>query len=371
MKKVKKCIGCGIDLQSVEPNENGYLLDEKLSDGGELYCERCYKIKHYGKYIPVVMDKKDYKNIVENSIKDCQVAVAVLDIIEFEGSFDEEILDILREVDSIVVVNKLDIVPNDMHPSKVATWVKNRLGEEGISPLDIAIVSSKNNYGINGIYKKLRHFYPDGVKAMILGTTNVGKSSIVNKLLGAKRITESKYPGTTLKLVSNKIPYTNIEIIDTPGLIPDGRISDLVCEKCNLEIIPTSKLQNKTYKPETGRMIMLERLLWMRILSEDELKPIFTIYTSPNINYHETNYEKGLKLFAGEIVGKDIFTIPCEKCKEEYNEMKFEKRKITVESGQDLVFKGLGWVTVKRGPLHLEVYLPNACETIVRDAFIK
>jgi len=371
MKKIKKCIGCGIDLQSNQPKEDGYILDEKLTEGGELYCERCYKIKHYGKYIPVVMDKKDYKNIVENSIKDCKAAIAVLDIIEFEGSFDEEILDILREIDSIIVVNKLDIVPDDMHPSKVAMWVKNRLAEEGISPLDIAIVSSKNNYGINGIYKKIKHFYPNGVKALVLGATNVGKSSIVNKLLGTKRITESKYPGTTLKLVSNKIPYTNIEIIDTPGLIPEGRISDLVCEKCNLKIIPTSKLQNKIYKTGKGRMVLLERLLWMKILNDDELKPIFTVYTSPNIKYHETNEEKGLKLFAGEIVGKDIFTIPCEKCREKYNKMKFEKRQITVESGQDLVFKGLGWINVKRGPLLLEVFLPVNSETIVRNAFIR
>ncbi|MGF6905844.1 ribosome biogenesis GTPase YqeH [Fusobacterium sp. PH5-44] len=371
MKKVKKCIGCGIELQCIHPKENGYIIAEKLETGGDLYCERCYKIKHYGKYIPVVMDKDDYKAIVEKSLENCKVAIAVLDIIEFEGSFDDEILDILREIESIVVVNKLDIVPNDMHPSKVADWVKKRLGEEGISPLDIAIVSSKNNYGINGIYKKLKHFYPNGVKVLVLGATNVGKSSIVNKLLGTKRITESKYPGTTLKLVSNKIPMTNIEIVDTPGLIPDGRISDLVCESCNLKIIPTSKLQNKIFKLGKDRMLLLERLLWIRVLNDDELKPIFTMYTSPNIKYHETNMEKGLEIFSGKVQGREILDIPCEKCILQYKKNVMEKRKITVETGEDLVFKGLGWLNVKRGPLYLEVYLPKEAETVIREAFIK
>ena len=72
-------------------------------------------------------------------------------------------------MESIVVINKLDLIPDEKHPSEVADWVKGRLGEEGISPLDIAIVSSKNGYGINGIFKKIKHFYPNGAKALVLG----------------------------------------------------------------------------------------------------------------------------------------------------------------------------------------------------------
>ena len=75
-------------------------------------------------------------------------------------------------MDSIVVINKLDLIPDDKHPSEVSDWVKDRLAEEGIAPLDIAIVSSKNGYGINGIFKKIKHFFPDGVEAIVLGTTN-------------------------------------------------------------------------------------------------------------------------------------------------------------------------------------------------------
>ena len=41
----------------------------------------------------------------------------------------------LREMDSIVVINKLDLIPDDKHPSEVADWVKDRLAEEGIAPI--------------------------------------------------------------------------------------------------------------------------------------------------------------------------------------------------------------------------------------------
>jgi hypothetical protein len=42
-----------------------------------------------------------------------------------------------------------------------------------------------------------------------------------------------------------------------------------------------------------------------------------------------------------------------------------------VEEHEELVFKGLGWITVKRGPLKVEVHLPKDAEIIIRDAFIE
>ena len=47
----KNCIGCGIELQTEYPNKEGYLQEEVLNskDRAELYCQRCFKIKNYGK----------------------------------------------------------------------------------------------------------------------------------------------------------------------------------------------------------------------------------------------------------------------------------------------------------------------------------
>ncbi|MDR3259523.1 MAG: ribosome biogenesis GTPase YqeH [Fusobacteriaceae bacterium] len=369
MSSVKVCIGCGIKLQGNLPNEEGYLPNEKLESGHNLYCQRCFKIKNYGKYIPVIKNEEDYRKEVNSALKESQVAVVVFDLIDFEGSFNDEILDIMREIDTIVVINKVDLIPNGKHPSKVADWVKKRLKAEGISPLDIAIVSSKNGYGISGIYKKINHFYPNGVKAIVLGVTNAGKSSIINKLIGKKRITESKYPGTTLKSVKNKIPYTNIEIIDTPGLIPKGRISDLVCEECNLKIVPSTEITRKIYKIRNGRIILIEKMLWIKILNKDEVKPIFSLYLSKSLTIHETNCVKGIQMFSNKD-DNNVFKVPCNKCEDRYNGLKFKKIRKTINPGEDLVFKGLGWLSVKRGPLEIEIYLPEEAQLIQREAFL-
>ena len=366
----KKCIGCGIELQCEFPNKDGYLQAKILKENrAEHYCERCFKIKNYGKDIPVTFSKEDYQKEVAIASDSAELALAVFDIIDFEGSFDTEILDILREKESIIVVNKLDLIPDGKHPSEVAHWVKQRLAEEGIAPIDIAIISTKNGYGVNGIYRKITHFYPKGVEVVVLGVTNVGKSSLINKLIGAKIVTVSKYPGTTLKNNRHMIPNSKVTLIDTPGLIPEGRISDLVCGECNLKIIPSGEISRKTYKLDVGRVLFIGGLIDFRVLKIIDAKPIISVYASKNVNFLETNEEKQKEYHLTERV--DVFGIPCKECISEYKKLKMKKNIITVEAGEELAFTGLGWLTVKRGPLVIEVNLPEEIEVIIRKAFIK
>lgn len=365
---LKKCRGCGIHLQSEDSKKNGYLPKSVLEGGKkELLCQRCFKIKNYGEYFPVKMTKEDYRKEVKESLKEAEVAIPVFDIIDFEGSFDDEILDVLRETDSIIVVNKLDLIPEEKHPSEVANWIKERLAEEGIAPLDIAIVSSKNGYGIKGIIKKIKYFYPKGVKALILGVTNVGKSSIINKIVEEDKVTVSKFPGTTLRSINIEIPKSNITLIDTPGLIPEGRFSDFVCEECNQKIIPSGEISRKTYKVCKNRIILIGGMIKLKIINDGELKPIFSIYASKDVNFHETNEER-----ASELLEKSNFLIPpCEKCKDKFEEYVQEKKEFLVEDNEELVFKGLGWISVKRGPLKIEITTVKDGKVIIRDSFIR
>ncbi len=365
----KKCNGCGIELQSTDSNRQGYVPKEVLKNKKEIYCQRCFKISNYGSYLPMEMTKEDYRAEVAKAVSKTKVALAVFDIIDFEGSFDDEILDVLREMDSIVAVNKVDLIPGDKHPSEVSDWVKARLEEEGIVPLDIAIISAKSKYGINGIIRKLNHFYPKGAGVIVMGTTNVGKSSIINGLLGDNKVTTSKYPGTTLKSVVNKIPKTDLTLVDTPGLIPEGRISDMVCQECNLKIVPSKEISRMTFKMKPNRILAFGGLMWIKVLDNEEgNKSIFTAFASKGVVFHQTNEDRIEDLLSGHVGG--ILTPPCDHCKDEYQKLPFKRETWTVEEGEELVFKGLGWISVKRGPLKIEINLPEDADVELRDAFI-
>ena len=110
---------------------------------------------------------------------------------------------------------------------------------------------------------------------------------------------------------------------------------------------------------------MLSNLLKFRILNESELKPIFSIYTTEEVCPHETNLEK-----VAELEKNNFFDIPCEECREKYEKHKKITKTMTVNMGEELVFKGLGWLTVERGPLDIELTIPQEMDFSIRKAFI-
>ena len=373
----KKCAGCGIELQFEDEKKEGYVPEEKVIMEGDLLCQRCFKIKNYGKNSVNNFKSEDYSKEVLNSVKKSDIILPIFDIIDFEGSFTEEILDYLRDYRSIVLVNKIDLLPGFVHPAEIADWIKDRLAEEDIVPENIAFISAKNKYGINGVIRKIKSVFPSGkVKAVVLGVSNVGKSSVINLLLGKNKITTSKYSGTTLKSINNKIPDTNITITDTPGLIPkEKRLSDMISVETGLKLVPAGEISRKTFKLGDGQIFMFDAFCRFKVKEneiEDEIegeniyKPMFSAYSSKNVKFHVAKEERVEDLLQG-----DFFEILKGEEKKKYFENKFVTFETTVEENEDLVISGLGWINVKRGPLTIELTVPEGVKVIVRPSIFK
>jgi len=373
----KKCAGCGIELQFEDEKKEGYVPEEKFIMEGDLLCQRCFKIKNYGKNSVNNFKSEDYSKEVLKSVKKSDIILPIFDIIDFEGSFTEEILDYLRDYRSIVLVNKTDLLPGFVHPTEIADWIKDRLAEEDIVPENIAFISAKNKYGINGVIRKIKSVFPEGkVKAVVLGVSNVGKSSVINLLLGKNKITTSKYSGTTLKSINNKIPDTNITITDTPGLIPkEKRLSDMISVETGLKLVPAGEISRKTFKLGDGQIFMFDAFCRFKVKEneiEDKIegeniyKPMFSAYSSKNVKFHVAKEERVEDLLQG-----DFFEILKGEEKKKYFENKFVTFETTVEENEDLVISGLGWINVKRGPLTIELTVPEGVKVIVRPSIFK
>ena len=374
----KKCTGCGMELQFEDEKKEGYVPEEKFITEGDLLCQRCFKIKNYGKNSVNNFKSEDYSKEVLNSVKKSDIILPIFDIIDFEGSFTEEILDYLRDYRSIVLVNKTDLLPGFVHPTEIADWIKDRLAEEDIVPENIAFISAKSKYGINGVIRKIKSIFPDKkVKVVVLGVSNVGKSSVINLLLGKNKITTSKYSGTTLKSINNKIPDTDITITDTPGLIPkEKRLSDMISVETGLKLVPSGEISRKTFKLEEGQVFMFDAFCRFKVkenkaknndtAEEKKYKPIFSVYSSKNVKFHVTKEERVEELLEG-----DFFDVLKGEEKKKYFENEFVTFKTTVKENEDLVISGLGWINVKRGPLAIELTVPKGVKVIVRPSIFK
>lgn len=123
-----------------------------------------------------------------------------------------------------IVVNKCDS-PNLRNEAAAGPW--RQLGFENVFP-----ISAANGTGIGDMldaaqdaFKKLKLKMPEAVeepatKITVIGQPNVGKSSIVNALLGEERVVVSEYAGTTREPIDTFILYDKrpFLLVDTVGI---------------------------------------------------------------------------------------------------------------------------------------------------------
>lgn len=174
--------------------------------------------------IELKSDDAMYKHIR----KQVEIAVDVADVIVFfvdgkQGlvASDMDVADYLRTVNKPVVlaVNKLDNFTVE-NMDAVYDFYQLGLGE----PIGVSAEQSK---GLGDLLDEIVKYFDkiesdesDSIKIAVVGIPNVGKSSMVNKILGYERVIVSDVAGTTRDAVDT--PFTrndkNYTIIDTAGL---------------------------------------------------------------------------------------------------------------------------------------------------------
>ncbi|OQY08544.1 MAG: ribosome biogenesis GTPase YqeH [Marinitoga sp. 4572_148] len=365
-----KCHGCGIEIQTQNPEKIGFLpehiYEKFIGREDEALCQRCFKLKHYGELIPIPINKDFYYQL-KNVIHEFDTVLWVLDIIDFEGTYNKNILNLIKDKENVfLLINKIDLLPKSLPFVELKEWVYERVKNDiNIKKDNIRLISAKKNFGIKRMIKILKE--QKIKKAIVIGTTNVGKSSLLNNITNVK-ITTSSYPGTTLDVVKRKIPGLDIELYDTPGIETQKRFTDFFDIYTQIEMIPKRTISRKTFKPDVGKVIFVSSLFRFKILSlaKDDLKPIFLIFAPENIAFHQTREERVEDLLENHI--GDVLYPPYEK---EYPlNIEFEKEIISIDEGDELAMPGLGWVSVRRGPLNIEVIKPKGIELIIRKPLI-
>ncbi|WP_065107466.1 GTPase [Streptobacillus moniliformis] len=374
----KKCKGCGLLLQSNDPKIDGYVPHEKLISNDKIICKRCFRLKHYGENLEKEEDKLSYQIEVKKAIKEADIIIPIFDIIDFESSFTTEIIDLLEDKTILAVINKIDLLPGYTHIAEVSKWVKYYFSENNVYPEDVAFISAKNRYGVNGIFRKIQYIAKNilkksldsNVKIAVIGVSNVGKSNLINLLLEKNISTVSKFSGTTKKMLVNKKKTKEymLTIIDTPGLIPEGRLSDLLNSDISYKLVPSGEISRKTYRLKEKQVFMFENLAYFEVknIPDNKSSAIISAYASREVKFHITNMEK-----AKELSKNGFFKFLDEENYNKYFSNDFIKQDYIIEENEDFVIAGLGYIEVKRGPLEISAYYPKDVKALVRKSISK
>lgn len=166
------------------------------------------------------------------ALEEADVILFMVDAVTGITPSDEEIADRLRGSSKpvIVVANKAD---NDARDQESSEFYALGLGDiHPISSLNGRSVADLLDVVVESLPKEGREerFPEDAVKLAIIGRPNVGKSSLVNAILGEKRVIVSDIPGTTRDAVDTvfKRGDDTIVLIDTAGIRRAGKIQGSV-----------------------------------------------------------------------------------------------------------------------------------------------
>jgi len=164
---------------------------------------------------------------IEAAINEADVIIALMDVRDGATPSDLEIADMLRRSNKpiLLVANKAD---NDKLENEALELYELGLGE----PLAI---SAHHGRGIAELLDRVVSLLPsptpvevapEAVKVAIVGRPNVGKSMLLNALVGDKRAIVDDSPGTTRDAIDTLFDFDgqSVLLIDTAGIRRRGRV---------------------------------------------------------------------------------------------------------------------------------------------------
>jgi 30S ribosome assembly GTPase len=381
------CTGCGATLQSQELDAPGYVPESAMGKPHPL-CRRCYRIRHYGEFSRVALPLSRYAKEVSAVMQKPGLVLYVLDVFDLSGSMVPHLFEYIGNSPVIAVVNKVDLLPQEVSPHLLRNWISETLMEAGIRPVDVCFVSAEKGMGFEELEAAIALRREPRIYAV--GMANVGKSSILNAL--AKRLeseppfTESRVPGTTLANTHVEMMFGGQRkktVIDTPGLILKQRITDVLCNDCLKVVIPSSRLRPRIYQLQPGQTVFLGGLA--RLDFDSGQPQSFVFYVSNDVVVHRTKLERAEDFV--RLHSDDILKCPCDTCRDALgpwnstavragigiprSALKVERNEIAIgPHGGDIVVPGLGWIALSGAPFGGTIWSRSSVQMDVRDRLI-
>ena len=324
---MSKCLGCGIKLQNIDSNIEGYVenIDNNI-------CERCFKLKNYGEYRITNKTNEDYLNILKN-IDNNSLVIYVTSILDLNIDY----LNLFKNV--ILVITKKDLLPKSIKDNKIKNYFKD------YNLLDIEVISSIKNYNLDSLYNKIINNKKNN-KVYFVGNTNSCKSTLINKIIKnysniTSDITTSMYPSTTLNEIEIKL-NEKLVIIDTPGIVDNNNLINNISLNEIKKITPKKEIKPRTYQVKGKGSLIIDN--YLRFDYNTKVDNSFTIYIANNINITRVGAKNN------KLLDKD-------------------KRSFKLKNNKDIVIDGLCFIKFVK-EIDVDIYIDKNIKVYERDNFI-
>jgi GTP-binding protein len=284
--------------------------------------------------------QKGVRTQVETAISEADRIIFMVDGREGVLPGDEEMARLLRRTHKRVFLaaNKIDGPENEHLANDFY-----QLGYETVYPL-----SAAHGYGVKGLLHELvKGLSPsedipgntNEIRVAVLGKPNVGKSSLINRILKSDRLVVSDLPGTTRDTVDSTFSYGDRKylLIDTAGIRRKSRVREKIdkfsmikaiksLDRCHVAVLLLDGAEGVSdqdaricgYAFEKGRGLVLGVNKWDLIKGSKEKKnhlersierQLKFIAFAPRINFSALTGERVMTLFSRIDTVYDQFSV--------------------------------------------------------------
>lgn len=362
------CSGCGVGIQTERKGELGYAPKSSL-EREVVICQRCYRLTHYNEVQDVSLTDDDFLKILNKLGEKKALIVKIVDIFDFNGSWLPGLHRFVGDNPVLLVGNKVDLLPKSLKQNRLINWMKKSAKELGLKAVDVSLISAEKGNGVAEL-ARLMEQYRKGRDVYIVGCTNVGKSTFINRLIKefagdeSQLITTSHFPGTTLDMI--EIPLDDrSSLYDTPGIINHHQIAHFIDAKELKVITPKKEIKPMVFQLNAEQTLFFGGLARLDFVRGERTS--FICYFSNELHIHRTKLEKADSLYENHV--GELLQPPGKEGAAQLPEL--IKYDFTIKNKQvDIVFSGLGWVSVRGENLHVSAYVPKGVSVSMRDALI-
>eukprot|EP00271_Cylindrocystis_brebissonii_P021544 TRINITY_DN7772_c0_g1_i1.p1 TRINITY_DN7772_c0_g1~~TRINITY_DN7772_c0_g1_i1.p1 ORF type:complete len:1044 (-),score=204.58 TRINITY_DN7772_c0_g1_i1:258-3389(-) len=278
------CYGCGAILQTQEEAAPGFVppevyeLKKRHHQLPSLLCGRCKQLSQ-GAMVPAVSGNGGYGSgigfVSAEELRDQltvlrhqkALVVKLVDIVDFNGSFLTRVRDLIGSNPIVLVVTKVDLLPEGTNMAAVGDWLISAITRKRLNVVCVHLTSAKAGLGISSVAATIQRERL-GRDVYVMGAANVGKSAFIAALLEEMAVHDfqaaaarrrkpvaSAMPGTTLGPIAIQAFGGSANLFDTAGVHLHHRMPAVV-EPIDLPLLaPRRRLRGFVATPprtETG-----------------------------------------------------------------------------------------------------------------------
>ncbi len=233
--RLLKTYGKGTFMSAITDSTPGVTRDRNY--GALLIQGRDIEIIDTGGFMPdsMSLDNRDINSQVREqaviAMQEADLVIHLLDSKEGINHSDREMAHTIREMGKpcIYAANKID------SPEKEKNLFE--FYELGVS--EVVALSAMTGYNLDALIERIVAFVPAseefdkkkpyGAAIAVVGRPNTGKSTLINTLIGKKRLIVSATPGTTRDAIDSIVKYYNQQylFVDTAGIRKRSKASEI------------------------------------------------------------------------------------------------------------------------------------------------